>query len=117
MTTSKCQHGDIVLVEFVFTQGGGSKKRPAYVLSCLDYHKSRNEVILAAITSNTSVLRVGDTKIKDWKAAGLLFPSLVSGIIQTVKRSIVIKKIGRLSARDATNVETNLRLALALNGE
>ena len=80
MTNCSYIRGDIVLVELVFTQGGGSKKRPAYIISGNKYHQSRDEVIVAAITSNTTSKRVGDTKVKNWQAAGLLFPSLVAGI-------------------------------------
>ena len=108
------ERGDIVLVDLVFTQGRGSKKRPALVLSGSAYGKSRQEVIVAAITSNCDRLRVGDSKVKAWRDAGLLHPSLVTGILQTIKGSSICKRLGRLSVGDFANVERNLRKVLDL---
>lgn len=37
MTTYK--QGDIILIEFLFSDGSGSKKRPAMILSNKKYHE------------------------------------------------------------------------------
>ncbi|MBP9699532.1 MAG: type II toxin-antitoxin system PemK/MazF family toxin [Elusimicrobia bacterium] len=105
---TKPKRGDVILVEFAFSQGGGSKKRPALVLSVDDYHRSRHEIILAAITSNIERILVGDTELTYWKEAGLLFPSVVTGIIRTIKNDRIVKVFGRLSAADFHQVERNL---------
>jgi mRNA interferase MazF len=44
--------GDVVLVEFVFSDESGAKLRPALVVSTTAYHQVRQEVIVAAITSH-----------------------------------------------------------------
>ena len=44
--------GDVVLVGFVFADESGRKLRPAVVLSTRAYQRGRQEVIVAAITSN-----------------------------------------------------------------
>lgn len=110
---TKYKKGDVVLVEVVFSEGVGSKRRPALVISSENYHKSRQEVIIVAITSNIERNLVGDTKIEEWEDAGLLYPSLVTGIIQTVKSSMIIRRLGNLTTRDFQKVQKNLKRSLS----
>ncbi len=112
MTTYKQQ--DVVLVNFVFSEGTGSKKRPALVLSSNDYHGGRREVIIVAITSNIERVLAGDTKIKDWKKANLLFPSLVTGILQAIRGDMIERTLGSLSLDDFEGVQKNLKISLGL---
>lgn len=112
MTNYKQQ--DVVLLDFGFSEGRGSKKRPALVISSDTYHQSRQEVIVAAITSNITRMLFSDTKVEQWKEAGLLYPSLVTGIIRTVKDSLIIHKLGVLSSPDFQNVRKNLTKAIGL---
>ena len=62
--------GDVVLVGFVFADESGRKLRPAVVLSTRAYQRGRQEVIVAAITSNVRRRLFGDHLIADWKKAG-----------------------------------------------
>ena len=112
MTPSK--RGAIVLVEFGYSEGIGSKKRPALVLSTEPYHQNRQEVIVVAITSNVSRLLTGDTLIKRWREAGLLFPSVATGILRTIKANLIVRTLGTLPHQDLQRVERNLRHALGL---
>ena len=104
--------GEIILVEFGFSEGRGSKKRPALVISSPPYHAGREEVIVAAITSNVRRLLFGDTKLEQWKAAGLLFPSIVTGIIRTIKASLIARRLGVLAKSDLQRVQRHLQSAL-----
>ena len=54
------------------------------------------------ITSQVEALKLdGDVLLTDWKAAGLLHPSLLRlAKVATVDEDLVDKTIGRLSARD-----------------
>ena len=90
---TKYKRGDIVLVDFGFSEGTGSKKRPTLIISSDNYHKGRQEVIVVAITGNIKRALCGDTKIDKWKEAGLIYPSLVTGIIRTIKESMIIRKL------------------------
>lgn len=106
MTDYKFQ--DIILVNFGFSEGVGFKKRPALIISSDNYHTYRQEVIVLAITSNIKRVLFGDTKIEDLKTTGLIQPSLVCGIIRTIKGDTIIRKIGRLSNQDFLKVKENL---------
>ena len=109
---TKYKRGDIVLVNFGFSEGKGSKKRPALIISNDSYHKNRQEVIAAAITHNIKRVLSCDTKIDEWKEAGLLYPSLVTGIIRTIKNSMILHKLGVLSQQDFQKVQENIRKAV-----
>ncbi|MFH1282195.1 MAG: type II toxin-antitoxin system PemK/MazF family toxin [bacterium] len=106
------KQGDVVLLEVVFTEGIGKKKRPALILSNDYYHKGRQEVIIAAITSNVHRVLPGDTVITEWESAGLKFPSLVAGILQTMKREMIIRKFGALTKKDFKKVKRNIKKLL-----
>jgi len=101
--------GDIVLVDFGFSESVGSKKRPALIINSDNYNKSRQEMIIMAITSNIERVLVGDTKIERWREARLLYPSLVTGIIRTIKDNMIIQKLGVLSEQDFKRVKDSLK--------
>ncbi len=106
--------GDIVLVGFVFSDESGMKLRPAVVISSRAYNRARQEVIVAAITSNIRRRLLGDHLIADWKGAGLLFPSLVTGILRTIRRTMIARRIGSLPKTDLAAIDRQLRRTLGL---
>jgi len=102
----------VILVNFVFADESGIKKRPAVIISNDIYQRGRDEIIIAAVTSRTDRLLPGDGLIAGWQSAGLLFPSTATGILRTIKQSMVARKLGRLSDRDMENMEQRLTLIL-----
>ncbi len=112
--TTISDRGAIVLVRFVFADEKGAKRRPALVLSTEPYHAGRQEVLVAAITSSTGRLLVGDHRIEAWRQAGLPLPSVVTGILRTIKRDMIETALGALDASDLLAVERNLRASLGL---
>jgi mRNA interferase MazF len=108
------EQGDVVLVRFVFSEETGAKRRPALILSTTDYHTGRQEAIMAAITSNVDRLLVGDHLITDWQQAGLLFPSVVTGIIRTIKKAMIERRLGAISPVDLRATQEKLREVLGL---
>ncbi len=106
--------GDVVLVGFVFSDESGRKVRPAVVISSGADNRARQEVIVAAITSNLRRRLFGDHLIGEWKDAGLLFPSIVTGILRTIKRTMIDRKIGSMAKPDLDAVGRELRRALGL---
>ncbi|RCK75985.1 MAG: hypothetical protein OZSIB_3332 [Candidatus Ozemobacter sibiricus] len=82
------------------------------VLSGHQFNSKREGVVVAAITSNTIRRIFGDIKLLKWKEAGLLYPSVVTGILLSIKKTLVEKKLGTLDADDLKRVDDNLRTCL-----
>ncbi len=95
-----CNRGDVVLVGFVFSDESGRKLRPAVVISSAAYNRAREELVVSAITSNVRRRLFGDHLIDNWRGAGLLFPSLVTGILRTIKRTMIDRKLGVIPKLD-----------------
>ena len=108
------EQGDVVLVRFVYTDETGAKRRPAVILSTDDYHQGRQEAIIAAITSNVQRLLVGDHLIEGWQEAGLLFPSVVTGIIRTIRQATIERQLGKMPADDMQAIQNKMRYILGL---
>jgi len=108
------RRGDMVLVSFLFADESGFKHRPALVLSSRAYHQNRQEIILAAVTSNVDRVLFGDHILAGWKEAGLLFPSLVTGILRTIKVQMIHRRLGSVSMREMMEIDLNLRKILGL---
>lgn len=108
------EQGDIVLVRFVYADESGAKRRPAVVLSAGSYQQGRQEAIIAAITSNVQHLLVGDHLIEGWQQAGLLFPSVATGIIRTVKQAMIERQLGEMPAADMQAIRDQVRHILGL---
>jgi mRNA interferase MazF len=107
--------GDVILVGFIFADETGVKRRPALIISSDSYHTGRGEAIIAAITSRTDRVSVGDHPISDWRSAGLLLPSVSTGIIRTIKTNLVDRKLGFMSRPDMEAIDSKLRLVLDLS--
>lgn len=96
------RRGDVVLVPMDFTDRSGSKVRPAAVVSCAEYNEGP-DLLIASITSNREPLpHPGDHRIRQWKAAGLLKPSLAQTKLATVEAPMIRHKLGELAAEDLT---------------
>lgn len=108
--------GDVVLVDIAFSGAAGSKRWPAVVVSSDLFNWAGIKLIVAAITSNTSPpFRPGDTLLRNWQKAGLIKPSAVRGVLATVDRSEVIRKLGLLSVDDFASVEQGIARILGFN--
>ena len=114
LLTTKYKRGDIVLVNFVFAEETGSKRRPVLILSSNRYMEERQDFIASAITGDTRRLLVGDHLILDWEASDLLLPSVTIGIIRTIKHSMIKTKMGEVSLVDLDEIESNLTQILEL---
>jgi mRNA interferase MazF len=105
--------GAVVTVDF--PGATGIKRRPAVVVSTTTYHATRPDVILAVITSQTpSAAAPSDYVLQDWSAAGLHRPSAFRSFLVTLPAAAVASVVGQLSDRDWREVQTRLRVALAV---
>lgn len=106
--------GDVVLVPIDFTDRSGSKVRPAVVVSSEKYNGGP-DVLIVSVTSNSRALpHPGDFSIREWKAAGLLKPSLAQTKIATIEATFIRRKLGALAAGDRETLDAGLREALEL---
>lgn len=110
--------GDVVVVNVVFTGQGGSKPRPALVVSTDAFHKKLPDLVVCPISSQPRFFAkpgTGDHPLEHWKAVGLRHPSTVriSNIVAVEKR-IIKGVLGAVQADDLAAVEQGLRKAFAL---
>ena len=49
-----------------------------------------------------------DQLINDWKGVGLFSPSLVTGIIRTIKQGMIARKLGIMPLPDMKRIKGNL---------
>lgn len=98
------------------TDRSGSEVRPAGAVSSEEYNEGP-DVLSASITSNNSALpHPGDLRIREWKAAGLLKPSLVQTKLATIEASLIRRKLGELRDEDLEAFDAGLREALIDHG-
>ena len=95
-----CKQGDVILVPFPFADLTIVKQRPALVLSADWFNTSRDDCVVAAITSQIpSDLRLDEYQLSasDLLAGGLPKPSLVRlGKLFTMSKSLLRKRLGTL---------------------
>ena len=104
-STTSFEFGQIVLVQFPFTDQHGSKQRPAVVISSHAYNQKRADVVLMAITSQIRQNPgFGEVDIQSWQSAGLLNPSIIKPVIFTAEKTIIKKTLGKLKQRDQANL-------------
>ncbi len=118
MTTTRfstvCEPGAVVLVLFRFADGQAAKKRPAAILTGDAYHNSRMDAVMIALTTNLTDHYVGDCDLLDWQQAGLPQPTKSKGVIQTIERRMIDKRLGTLTSADLQRVKDSLRSILGL---
>ena len=103
-----CDLFDIVVVPFPFVDKPASKKRPALVLSNIDFNTAGYS-ILSMITTKQKPVWPGDTQIMDITACGLRSPCLVRFKLITLDNRLLLRKIGRLGETDSFQVTNHLR--------
>jgi mRNA interferase MazF len=112
-TTTSYEFGDVILVQFPFTDQSSSKKRPAIVVSSNAYHRERTDLILMAATSQVrTATYFGEVTITQWKQAGLLKPSVIKPIFTTIEKGLVSRKLGRPDKSDRQNLQEILQALL-----
>jgi mRNA interferase MazF len=104
--------GDAVTVDFPGVTG--IKRRPAVVVSTVDYHHHRPDVILGILTSQvTDATTPLDYLLQDWAAAGLHRISAFRAFLVTMPAAAA-RPIGHCSERDWQAIQARLALAIAL---
>ena len=98
--------GDVVEVEYPYTDFSGEKKRPAVVVSSDLYHSKTTELILLPITGSTWIEGeiFGTVEVLDLNGTDLKKPSVIKAAPHTVARNKVLRKRGSLDSRTRANL-------------
>ena len=97
--------GDVVLVDFPFSDRNAEKRRPGLVLA----QDSHGDLLVARITSKSAELPT-DIILINWKEAGLNIPSNVRLLkLATTHESYVLRRLGKVSMRDRQTAINALR--------
>ena len=115
------RRGDLVLLNFPFASGAGSKVRPALVVQCDVNNRRLLNTIVAMVSTSfrtsgrepTQVLV--DPATTEGKSSGLLHPSVVKcENLFTVEQTVVIRTIGHLAPALLAQIESALKASLEL---
>jgi mRNA interferase MazF len=102
--------GDIVLLQFPFTDLTTTKKRPAVIISSFEYNSKRPDIIVMAVTSRIREIQsFCDVIIKEWKQAGLIKESAIKPMIITIEKDLILAKLGQLQKQDTQALRNNLQ--------
>ena len=92
---------DVVVVPFPFTDSATAKRRPALVLSDeAAFNTPAGHSVMAMVTSAGNAPWPLDVTIADLPAAGLPAPSVVRMKLFTLDHRFVVRRAGRLFAKD-----------------
>ena len=113
------KRGDVIIVDFPFSDAAGSKVRPALIVQADELNRRLDDTILALITSSRSRFTGSATQLPinvstpDGRESGLRLPSVVQcENLVTVDKSFVIHTIGRLSGTLMQQIDQCLKAAL-----
>jgi mRNA interferase MazF len=94
---------ELVLLPIPFTDLSSRKVRPAVVLG----HSSHpGDLFVAPISSQIANVEI---LLCDWQAAGLNVPCGIKSQLATIEDRLVVKSVGRISARDQAALDASLR--------
>lgn len=114
------QRGEIVLVDFPFSDATESKVRPALVVLD-DAFRKLDHTLLAIISSSRARFTgdpsqlVIDPTHPDWPRSGLRTPSVIQcEFLAAVHKSLILRKLGDLSPQTMQQVNDCLKAALGI---
>ena len=117
----KIRRGDVVLIDFPYSNHTGSKIRPALVVQSDEWNQRIDDTILAIITSS-SKRRVGvstqhfiDISTVEGRQTGLHFNSIVQcENLITQDQRLILQIIGKLSEYAMQQIDVCLKSTLGI---
>jgi len=117
----KVRRGEIVLVDFPYSDQTGSKVRPALVVQADLWNQPLDDTILAMITSSRH-RRVGaatqlviDITTVEGQQTGLRLNSVIQcENLLTYDQALILRVLGRLSAAAMQQIDVCLKAALGI---
>jgi mRNA interferase MazF len=117
----RVSRGDVVLVNYPFASGTGSKVRPAVVIQCDRNNVRLDNTIIAQLTSRTRFASSEPTQLlieadsAAGRQAGLLVDSALScENLYTIRQDAIVRKIGTLPDSLLPRVAACLKASLEL---
>ena len=117
----RADRGDVVMVDFPFGEGSGSKLRPAVVIQCDADNRRLGTIIVAMITKQTALVGreprhiLIDVSTEAGKASGLWLQSVVNcSQLATIRSDRVVRRLGHLSDSLMEQLSSSLRDGLGL---
>lgn len=115
------KRGDVVLVDFPYSDRSSSKVRPALVVQADVWNERLEDTILALITSS-SRRRLGaetqfliDLSTEEGERTGLKFDSVVQcENLLTYEKSLILRVLGKLSDSEMLRIDRCLEAALGI---
>ncbi|WP_194975155.1 type II toxin-antitoxin system PemK/MazF family toxin [Aquiflexum lacus] len=105
------QKGDIVLVQFPFTDLTGNKNRPALIL-----RSGTLDVTVSFISTQLHWQEPSDLLLQPNSINGLKKPSLIRiGKIATIEKSLVIGKLGNIDSEEIGELNKKLIQVFNIN--
>jgi mRNA interferase MazF len=115
-STTSYKRGDVVLVPFPFTDLTGAKQRPALVISSDVFNFSRDDVLIAAITSQVPANLKPDEFLipaTELSACGLPKSSIVKMLkLVSVHQQLIARRIGHLPEPTTAKILEQIRKLL-----
>lgn len=111
------EFGDVVLVAVSFTNGSGSKQRPAVIVSSPLFNAEHHDRIILPISSQARSTYETEWMLQNWKRAGLMGPSVLKPALTTLELSLIRRKLGHLGPSDLNALRELLKKILVLSEE
>src|SRR5258706_12455839 len=93
--------GDVVLIQYPYSDLSSTKTRPAVVISGELYHREQPDLVLGALTSNLlGATKKLDYVLKDWKSAGLRFETAFKPKLANLDPFHVVNVIAKMTNPD-----------------
>ena len=113
------ERGEIVLVPFPFTDLTDVRQRPGIIISPGWYNSSREDVIVAAITSQIPSPTAADEMLlesDDLTACGLPKRSVIrTGKLFTIQQNLIRRRLGNLPDPRASELDSELQIVAGLS--
>ncbi len=109
-----CKQWDVILLPFPYTDLSSAKKRPAVIISPLQYNKGLDTVFMYLTSKISKRDEKGSHELLKWKEAGLPLPSMTKMKFMALDKNLIVKKIGEIQDADKTIIKQKLKLFFAL---
>ncbi len=103
-----CERYETIVVPFPFSEIPVLKRRPALVLSGIDFNTANGATVVAMITTAKASSRPGDIDVSDLSAAQLPVACVIRWRLATIPNALILRKLGKAGPLDRLACERAL---------